>query len=160
DYEKSKFEAERRVGASRHVRATIYRPSVIVGDSRTGFTSSYHGLYRFLELGTRLASTPAAPTPAPAGSPAPNAGGRGRRILPLRLPFTGDEPRNLVLVDWVARAIVAIVNQPHHHGRTYHLVARRPTPVRAIKEVAEELLAIDGVSWTTPDARPTPTPLE
>jgi hypothetical protein len=60
----------------------------------------------------------------------------------------------------VARAIVAIVNQPQHHGRTYHLVAHQPTPVRAIKEVAEVLLAIDGVSWTTPEARTTPTPLE
>jgi len=160
DYEKSKCEAERRVVAARNLWTTIYRPSVIIGDSRSGFTSSYHGLYRFLELGTRLASSPVPPTPAPAGSPARNAGGRGRRVLPLRLPFTGDELRNLVPVDWVARAIVAIVNQPRHHGRTYHLVARRPTSVRDIKEVAEDVLAIDGVSWAKSGTQPVPTPLE
>ena len=27
---------------------------MIVGDSRTGYTASYHGLYRFLELANRL----------------------------------------------------------------------------------------------------------
>src|SRR5262249_11642230 len=66
DYERSKFEAERRVRASQGLRATVYRPSVIVGDSVTGYTSSYHGFFRFLELGDRLA------VPRP-----------GRRTLPL-----------------------------------------------------------------------------
>jgi len=160
DYEKSKFEAERRIRASRHVQATVYRPSVIVGDSRTGFTSSYHGFYRFLELGARLAGSPAPPSPAPAGSPVPDAGGGGRRILPLRLPFSGDEPRNLVPVDWVARAIVSIVNQPRRHGLTYHLVARAPVWVRDIKEVAQRVLGIDGVCWADSEPRRTPTPLE
>ena len=28
---------------------TVYRPAVIVGDSRTGFTSSYHNIYRFFQ---------------------------------------------------------------------------------------------------------------
>ncbi|HKI34550.1 MAG TPA: SDR family oxidoreductase [Gemmataceae bacterium] len=160
DYEESKFEAERRVRQARHLLATVYRPSVIVGDSHSGYTSSYHGFYRFLELGTRLAVSPSPPLPAPAGSPAPAAGGTGRRVLPLCLPFTGDEPRNLVPVDWVAQAIVAIVNQPRLHGRTYHLVAQTPVPVRDIKAVAEEVLAIDGVRWAGPGSRQPPTPLE
>jgi nucleoside-diphosphate-sugar epimerase len=155
DYERSKFEAERRVRAARNVRATVYRPSVIVGDSRTGCTSSYHGFYRFLELGSRLATPP-----APASSSVPAAGVPGRRVLPLRLPFTGDEPRNLVPVDWVARAIVSLVDQPHWHGRTYHLTARTPVLVRDVKEVAEEVLGIDGVRWAEPGAAEAPTRLE
>jgi nucleoside-diphosphate-sugar epimerase len=163
DYERSKFEAERRVVAASHLRATVYRPSVIVGDSRTGYTSSYHGFYRFLELATRLATPPSRPSPsppAPAGSPVPDAGGGGRRVLPLRLPFSGDEPRNLVPVDWVARALVEIVNQPRRHGRTYHLVARAPVTVRQIKGLAEEILGIDGVRWAEPGAPHARTALE
>jgi thioester reductase-like protein len=160
DYEKSKYEAERLIAAGRNLRATIYRPSVIVGDSRTGWTSSYHGFYRFLELGTRLAFPASPPSPAPAGSPAPAAGATGRRFLPLRLPFTGAEPRNLVPVDWVAQAIVALVNQPRRHGKTYHLVATTPVSVREVKEVAEEVLAIDGVCFAEPEARQSSTPLE
>ncbi len=143
EYERSKLEAERRVAAA-PLRATIYRPSVIVGDSRTGYTSSYHGVYRFLELAARLAG------------PATGA----RRLLRLRLPFTGEEPRNLVPVDWVARAILGIVNQPYCHGLTYHLVARNPVRVREIKDIAETVLGIDGVVWAEPDWSPPADSLE
>ena len=54
DYEQSKFAAEYLFHESPGIRATVYRPSVIVGDSRTGHTTSYHGIYRFLELANRL----------------------------------------------------------------------------------------------------------
>ena len=112
DYERSKCEAERRVRSARGLNATVYRPSVIVGDSRTGYTASYHGLYPFLELGDRVAE--------PAGAASP------RRLLALRLPFTGEEPRNLVPVDWVARAVVRLLHLPRWHGRTFHLTATHP----------------------------------
>jgi nucleoside-diphosphate-sugar epimerase len=151
DYERTKFEAERRVRAARGVRATVYRPSVIVGDSRTGYTGSYHGFYRFLELAARLATPPFRPAAT---------AGEGRRVLPLRLPFTGDEPRDLVPVDWVARAVVRIVNRPRCHGRTYHLVAPAPVTVREIKEVAADVLGIDGSSWGGAAVSRDPTPLE
>jgi thioester reductase-like protein len=147
EYERSKFEAERRIRAARCVHATIYRPSVIVGDSRTGFTSSYHGFYRFLELGARLA------TPQPA---LPS----GRCFLPLRLPLSGEELRNLVPVDWVSQAIARIVNDPRRQGRTYHLVARETVSMRAIKAVAAEVLGIDGVRWTGPSPLSDPSGLE
>lgn len=144
DYERSKCEAERRVRQTPGIRATIYRPSVIVGDSGTGHTSVYQGFYRFLELADRLAE--------PAAS--------GRRLLPVRLPYRGDEPRDLVPVDWVSRAVVTILDRPAHHGQTFHLVA--PVPVRAkeIKRVAEDLLGIDGVAWAGPGPLSEPTALE
>jgi thioester reductase-like protein len=131
EYEQSKCEAERRVRSAAGVRATIYRPSVIVGDSVTGHTSSYHAFYRFLELGYRLAQPTA----------------DGRLCLPLRVPFRGDERRNLVPVDWVARVIAAVVARPGRHGRTYHLSNPELVPVRVVKEVAEAVLGVDGVCW-------------
>ena len=51
DYEESKFEAEKLVRAAdfaEHI--TVYRPAVIVGDSRTGYTNTYHGLFVYLRL--------------------------------------------------------------------------------------------------------------
>jgi nucleoside-diphosphate-sugar epimerase len=144
DYERSKFEAERRLRRAHGVRVTVYRPSVIVGDSRTGYTSTYHGPYHFLEAAVRLAE--------------PTAG--GRRRLPLRLPFAGEEPRNLVPVDWVARAIVRTAHRPKCQGRTFHLTAPEPVPVRAIKEVAERVLVVDGVSFAGPGPLADPSPLE
>jgi thioester reductase-like protein len=139
-YEQSKCEAERRARAADGMRVTIYRPSVIVGDYRTGYTSSYTGLYRFFELAARLAGA--------------------RRRLPLRLPLSGDEPVNLVTVDWVSRAIVALMRRPAWHGRTFHLVSRSPTPSRLIHEVAAEELGLDDVSLVGAGGAVDPTPLE
>lgn len=142
DYEQSKHAAELALRRATGVRATVYRPSVIVGDSRTGYTSSYHGPYRFLEVAHRL-SRRAGP----------------RRRLPLRLPFDGTEPRNLVPVDWVARAITRIVRRPTRHGRTYHLVGRRPTPAADILAAAEAGLGLDGIELIGRHP-PDPTPVE
>ena len=97
-YEESKRQAERLVRSTPGLRATFYRPSVIVGDSVTGHTSSFNGLYRFLEMGIRLAGAP---------------DDSGQALLPLRLPLSGDETWNLVPVDWVARAMVELLrDQP------------------------------------------------
>jgi thioester reductase-like protein len=145
DYERSKFEAERRVRTARSVQATVYRPSVIVGDSRTGKATSFPGFYRFPEVADRLATA---------------LGGTQRRVLPLRVPLDGEELRNLVPVDWVAGAIVEVIETPQLHGRTYHLVARQPVPARWIKEAAEEVLRIDGVSFAGRAAIPDPSGLE
>ncbi len=143
DYEESKHAAEVALSGMSGVRATVYRPSVIVGDSRTGHTTSYHGPYRFLELANRLAQ--------PGGEP-------GQRWLPLRLPFDGGELRNLVPVDWVSAAITRIVGRQALHGRVYHLTAPHPTTVRDIKEVAVEELGLDGVELT--GRAPNPSALE
>jgi thioester reductase-like protein len=134
DYERSKHEAERRVRQAYGPRATVYRPSILVGDSRTGYTSSYHGLYRLLAAADRLAHP-----------------GPGRRSLPVRLPLTGTEPRNLVPVDWAAQAIVRLIDVPRCHGHTFHLVATEPVLARDIRASAEEALGIDGAQWAGSD---------
>jgi thioester reductase-like protein len=135
-YEHSKWEAEGLVRQATDVRATVYRPSVIVGDSRTGYTSTYHGIYRFLRLADRLAE------PA-RGQKAPD----GRRRLDLRLPLTGHESHNLVPVDWVSGAIVRLMNRPEWHGHTFHLVSPQPVSGRLVKEVAETVLGVEGVQF-------------
>ena len=51
DYERSKFESETMVHAADCFETTtVYRPGVIVGDSETGYTSMYHGLFLYLRL--------------------------------------------------------------------------------------------------------------
>jgi hypothetical protein len=81
-------------------------------------------------------------------------------VLRLRLPYRGDEPRNLVPVDWVSKAVVTILNRPVWHGRTYHLVATVPVRANEIKRVAENLLAIDGVTWAGSGPLAEPTSVE
>jgi nucleoside-diphosphate-sugar epimerase len=150
-YEHSKHEAERCLRAAPGLRLTVYRPSVIVGDSATGHTSSYAGIYRFLELADRLAD---AHTPAGSGAQCLN------RQLPLRLPLTGAELTNLVPVDWVARAIRELAERPAWRGGTYHLVARAPVPSRLLHRLAVEELNVEGFELGGPDGCHKPSRLE
>jgi thioester reductase-like protein len=144
-YEESKFQAEQLVRSTPGIRATIHRPAVIVGDSRTGFTSSFNGVYRFLDMAVRLA---------------PVNGPTGEARLPLRLPLSGDEGWNLVCVDWVSRAIVEVLAKPQWHGRTFHLVARSPVSTRLLRDVAAEALNLPGVEFAGSKGVDDPSRLE
>jgi nucleoside-diphosphate-sugar epimerase len=125
DYEASKAEAERLVRSARYPdRLTVYRPAVIVGDSATGYTSTYHGLYAYFQF-VWILSQYARRDPD------------GRWHAPVRLNITGQELRNLIPVDWCSAVIAHLVCDPVHHGRTYHL-----TPTRAVTaSVLEEAIA-------------------
>jgi thioester reductase-like protein len=144
-YEESKFQAERLLRWTAGIRVTIYRPSVIVGDSRTGQSRSFNGLYRFLELAVRLAASN------------PRA---GEVRLPLRLPLTGEELWNLVPVDWVSRAIVELLTRPQWHGRTFHLVSRSPVSTRLIRDIGAEVLKLPGVEFVGREGAAHPSRLE
>jgi nucleoside-diphosphate-sugar epimerase len=131
-YEESKWQAERLVSQTPGIRATILRPSVIVGDSSTGHTTSFNGLYCFLELAARLAQ---------------RSSKSGEAYLPLRMPLSGDEVWNLVSVDWVSRAIVEILSKPQWHGCTFHLVARSSVSNRFVRDIGAEVLKLSGVEF-------------
>jgi hypothetical protein len=55
--------------------------------------------------------------------------------IALPLPGLGDEPLNLVPIDWVARASVAIGRDPRAPGRAFHLVDPRPLSARRAFEL-------------------------
>ncbi|MEX0793783.1 MAG: SDR family oxidoreductase [Pirellulaceae bacterium] len=116
DYESSKLTAEKEVRAFGFDQLTVHRPSIIVGDSTTGFTTSYHGFYTPLRLVHALVTT-----------------------LPWEvfvqgdwlgtLQLTGEERKNLVPVDWVSAAMTQVISRPELHGQTYHFTNPQPTTV-------------------------------
>jgi thioester reductase-like protein len=98
--------------AMARVPITVVRPSTIVGDSRTGEVDRFDGPYLLFLL---VVTSP------------PD--------LALPLPGRGDEPLNLVPIDWVARAAVAIGRDPRARGRTFHLVDSQPLAARRVFEL-------------------------
>jgi thioester reductase-like protein len=135
DYERSKFECEKLVRAATHFATkTIYRPSVIVGDSQTGFTSTYHGLFLYLRLLATLV-------------PQQPRNKDGVIETPIRLPINGDEPRNLVPVDWVTKVISNIFFDPAAHGRTFHLTPDKCTSAREVISYCYEYFNSYGVEF-------------
>jgi thioester reductase-like protein len=126
DYEASKLEAEGIVRAAGFPEPpTVLRPAIIVGDSRTSFTSTYHGFYTPLRVMAALVPTMAGMPPIP------------EAMWMAALGLTGDEAKNLVPVDWVSSVATHIVSSPSWHGRTYHLTPCSRVPVREIAAVTK-----------------------
>ena len=133
DYEESKCAAEMELRRARGLRLNVYRPTVILGDSQTGYTNSYTGFYRVLEMASRVADIEA--------SASRGARPSARKALTFRLPFRGDEAFNLVTVDWVAEAIGSLC-EGGADGRTYHLTAHRSIRLRDVVDVAADELGV------------------
>ena len=110
----SKSVAEEMVRDNKFAESlTIYRPSMIVGDSETGYTNTYHGFYTPLQFGHVMAPK------------FPAVGTIDRLNFLDLLGLSGQEHKNLVPVDWVSAAMVEIIRTPRLHGASYHLTHPR-----------------------------------
>lgn len=89
----------------------VYRPGIVIGDSRTGVIDKIDGPYYFFRLIKKM-----------------------RETLPPWMPTIGLEGGriNLVPVDWVAAALDHIAHKPSLDGHTFHLTDPAP---RRIGEV-------------------------
>lgn len=121
-YEQSKAEAERLLRSSQQLDSlTVFRPSIIIGDSVSGYTSTFHGFYAPLQIVWGL------------------QGKDGYDSLSLRdllgaLDLRGDERKNLVPVDWVAAVIAKVVATRRLHGKTYHLTPRERVSLQQMSD--------------------------
>ncbi|MCK5757410.1 MAG: SDR family NAD(P)-dependent oxidoreductase, partial [Mycobacterium sp.] len=103
-YHRTKFEAEHLVRNREGLRWRIYRPSVVVGDSRTGEMDKVDGPYYFFGHLQLLGALPSS--------------------LPLPMPDLGNT--NIVPVDYVVASLVALCAlDPEHSGLVHHLADPR-----------------------------------
>jgi len=116
-YERSKFEAERLVrDRYGHLPLQVLRPSIVVGDSRTGRTSSFNVLYPPLRAFARGA-------------------------MPA-LPARRSSPVDVVPVDYVADSVHDLVRGGEEG--TFHLVAgRNATTVGRLMDLASRQFGRD-----------------
>lgn len=134
DYEKSKLQAEKMVrGAGFFNSVTVYRPAIIVGDSKTGFTTTFHGFYHLVRLAFTLTSSPDIAAAISDDNP---------DRVPTRLTLSGDEAKNFVPVDWVSAAITEIACSRQHHGETYHLTSPDRVSARMMQDVLEKIIGV------------------
>jgi thioester reductase-like protein len=107
-YEQTKFEAEQLVRAA-GVPFTILRPSIVVGDRRSGWTAAFNVLYWPLRAFARglFTAVPAIPSASV----------------------------DVVPIDYVADAAYALCESPECAGGTYHLTAG--ADASTIQEIAD-----------------------
>ena len=96
-YEQSKFEAEQLVRSRHELPFTIMRPSIVVGDRDSGWTSAFNVLYWPLRALARGIFT--------------------------AVPGTASSPVDVVSIDYVADAIYELCQRDGDAGQTYHLTA-------------------------------------
>ncbi len=104
-YFRTKHESERVVREDSRRPWRVYRPGIVVGDSRTGEIDKVDGPYYFFKLLQRA-----------------------RKVLPGWLPGLGVEGGeiNIVPVDFVADAIDHIAHEPGLDGKVFHLTDPAP----------------------------------
>jgi thioester reductase-like protein len=112
-YEETKYQAELLVRrAQSSLPATILRPSIVVGDSRTGEIDRFEGPYALAIL---LVASPLS--------------------MPLPLPGDAVAPLNVVPVDFVVDAACTLAEHPDAAGKTVHLVDPSPLSARRVYEL-------------------------
>lgn len=114
-YEETKYlaEVEVRNAMREGLPATVYRPSIVVGDSRTGETQKYDGPYYIIRWILKQPGTALVPS---MGDPS------ATRV-------------NLVPRDFVIDAITHLSALPHAVGRTYQLADPDPLTVSDLMDV-------------------------
>src|SRR3954452_19207585 len=110
-YESTKFQAELWVQQSLdRVPTTVYRPAIVVGDSKTGETQKFDGPYYLLRtISVSLA-----------------------RKTPIPQFGASDAPFNVVPVDFVVDALASVSREPSAAGQTLHLVDPEPVSAREL----------------------------
>ncbi len=97
-YEQTKYESELELRAAmKDLPIAVHRPSIVVGDSRTGKTGAFKVLYWPLKV-------------------------IARGWLPI-VPYDPDAQLDIVPVDYVTSGILALSRDPATIGSTYHLAA-------------------------------------
>jgi thioester reductase-like protein/short-subunit dehydrogenase len=133
-YHRTKFEAESLVRSARGLRYRVYRPAVVVGDSRTGEMDKIDGPYYFFGVLAKLAVLPS--------------------LTPMLLPDTGRT--NLVPVDYVVDALVALMHADDRDGCTFHLTAPNTIGLRGIYRGVSQAAGLPPLRGSLPRAAAAP----
>jgi len=133
-YHQTKFEAEQLVRDARGLAHRIYRPAVVVGDSRTGEMDKVDGPYYFFGLLSRLSVLP--------------------RFTPMMVPDTGRT--NIVPVDYVVEAVVHLMHSPDRDGQTFHLTSPETIGLKDIYRGVAGEAGLPPLRGTLPKATATP----
>lgn len=115
-YEETKFEAEKLAQAARRrMPVTIFRPGIIIGDSRNGEIDRFDGPYYLMVLIATNATQ-----------------------VHLPLPGRGTAPLHVAPVDFVIDAAYALALDERAAGRTFHLTDPNPFSARRTYQLVAE----------------------
>lgn len=147
-YERSKWEAERHLWQAQirgELGVNIYRPSIVVGDSRFGryeqFNVFNHPFDVVSQVRTRLCEKQGLDPK------------RDTLHYELRIPGDPQATLNIVPLDFVIDTALKIYATPGSLGRVYHIVNPRPPSLALAEQIYKKNEPWDGLSWTRFDSQ-------
>ena len=147
-YERAKLDGERAVraaGAAAGIDVRVLRPSIVVGAAPpTAGGNPSNIFFAFIRLAAALAQWPGA------------AGAR------LRVAGAPAAPFNLVPLEYVVEATLALAEHPDAAGGTFHLVVRDAPCQAAMRDILAARLGLAGLTLLDAAGEPLvdPSPLE
>jgi nucleoside-diphosphate-sugar epimerase len=156
-YEESKASAEQMIldrCRDDGIRATILRPSIVYGDSRTGRTFRFNALYYPVKTALFLQKIFTEDIKKRGGEKASEAKvvvePDGTTRLPLRIEICENSGVNLIPVDFFVKAFFAVMeNSPD--GGIYHIVNPRQTKIEDIIDYAQNQFKLKGIWASAPE---------
>ncbi len=136
-YEESKCEAEVLIAEAQtrgSVSASVYRPSIVIGDSKSGRVTHFHGVYAFIHGLWRVLERLRRRMPENAII-----------NLPLRVLGAENTTLNFVPIDYVVTGMTEIAKHPSSAGATYHLANPVPTENRVWLPHICRVLHVEGI---------------
>ena len=150
-YEKMKYQGELitlEYCKQNNIKATIIRPSIVIGSSQTGKTFRFNGLYypiKALILIRDMFLTNILSGDGKRAQKMSITYENGKVHIPLRFESNPDEGINLLPVDFVAEAINAIIENPHNR-KIYNLAAKNYVTISELIEFTGRFFGITGLS--------------
>ncbi len=141
-YEGSKAQAELMVQEwMRDHPGIVFRPSIVLGDTRTGIALAFQGLYKMVWaiwfLRERLAERT-------------GKAGAALADLVLRIPiiipcFSADAGINVVGAEYVTALLADLHRRPGALGRTFHLANPRPPTLETLLDLTTGIMGVRGM---------------
>ncbi len=141
-YERTKWEAERQIWNSQvrgEIQATIYRPSIVVGDSLYGRYEQFNVFNHPFDIASRVRARLCEKQ---------NIDPRtGTLHYELRIPGDENATLNVVPLDFVMDTVMKIYAVPGSTGRVYHIVNPHPPSLRLTMEIFKRNEPWEGLRW-------------
>lgn len=140
-YERTKWESERHVWQAQirgEILATIYRPSIVVGDSVTGRYEQFNVFNHPFDMASRLRRRiierekldPKAPI-----------------RLEVRVPGRPEATLNIVPLDYVIEVVMKLWSLASSRGRVYHVTNTHPPTLAQGMEMFVRVEPWEGTRW-------------
>lgn len=150
-YEETKHAAEHQASrdCGRHgIRLSIYRPSIVYGDSRTGRSRKFNALYFPVRTILFLRDVMVGDFKADGGGRARAMGvgirPDGRVNMPIRMPARPGGTVNLIPVDFFADAMTALI-EGDIEGGVHHIVNPSPNTLGDLVDYTGRFAGITGL---------------